>query len=59
MQKEKLKSLNHPHLLKYYKMFHDKNKVLYLIYEYMNNSDLNSLIRAHSILGKRIKEKTI
>ena len=59
MQMEKLKSLNHPHLLKYYKTFQDENQVLYLIYEYMNNSDLNSLIRAHSILDKKVKEETI
>ena len=31
MQMEKLKSLNHPHLLKYYKTFQDENQVLYLI----------------------------
>ena len=57
---EKLKSLNHPHLLKYYKTFKDEDqKNLYLIYEYMNNSDLNSLINAHIILQKPVKEETI
>ena len=58
-QMEKLKSLNHPHLLKYYKTFIDENQILYLIYEYMNNSDLNSLIKAHNILNKDVKEETI
>ena len=59
-QMEKLKSLNHPHLLKYYKTFKDEDgKNLYLIYEYMNNSDLNNLINAHIILQKPIKEETI
>ena len=59
-QMNKLKSLNHPHLLKYYKTFKDENeKNLYLIYEYMNNSDLNSLINAHIILQKPVKEETI
>ena len=59
-QMEKLKSLNHPHLLKYYKTFKDEDqKNLYLIYEYMNNSDLNSLINAHIILQKPVKEETI
>ena len=59
-QMQKLKSLNHPHLLKYYKTFKDENeKNLYLIYEYMNNSDLNSLIKAHIILQKPVKEETI
>ena len=49
-QMEKLKSLNHPHLLKYYKTFKDEDqKNLYLIYEYMNNSDLNSLINVISV----------
>ena len=58
-QMDKLKSLNHPHLLKYYKTFKDENDILYLIYEYMNNSDLNSLIKAHDILNKNVKEETI
>ena len=58
-QMDKLKSLNHPHLLKYYKTFTDENNILYLIYEYMNNSDLNSLIKAHDILNKNVKEETI
>ena len=58
-QMEKLKSIDHPHLLKYYKTFEEENKFIYLIYEYMNNSDLNSLIKAHSILDKHIKEETI
>ena len=57
-QMEMLKSLDHPHLIKYYKTFEEENNI-YLIYEYMNNSDLNSLIKAHVILEKRIKEETI
>ena len=59
-QMKKLTSLNNSHLLKYYKTFEDKdNGILYLIYEYMNNSDLNSLIKAHSILEKHVKEETV
>ena len=58
-QMQMLKSLDHPHLIKYYKTFEEENKYIYLIYEYMNNSDLNSLIKAHSILNKHIKEETI
>ena len=58
-QMERLKTIDHPHLLKYYKTFEEENKYIYLIYEYMNNSDLNSLIKAHSILDKHIKEETI
>ena len=48
---EKLKTLKHPHLLRYYKTFQDNND-LYMIFEYMNNSDLNSFISAHQIIGK-------
>ena len=58
-QMEKLKSLNHPHLLKYYKTFQDDKNNLFLIYDYMNNSDLNSLIKAHCNLGKEVKEETV
>ena len=55
---EKLKALKHPHLLRYYKTFQDNND-LYMIFEYMNNSDLNSFISAHQKLRKKIKEEEI
>ena len=58
-QMEKLKTINHPHLLKYYKTFKDDKNNLYMIYEYMNNSDLNSFISAHQFLEKNIKEEEI
>jgi serine/threonine protein kinase len=58
-QIEKLKTINHPHLLKYYKTFKDDKNNLYMIYEYMNNSDLNSFIKAHQTLEKNIKEEEI
>ena len=58
-QMEKLKSINHPHLLKYYKSFKDDKNNLYMIYEYMNNSDLNSFIDAHQFLEKNINEAEI
>ena len=58
-QMEKLKSLNHSHLLKYYKTFQDTNNNLYLIFDYMDNSDLNSLIKAHCNLKKEVKEETV
>ena len=54
-----LKTINHPHLLKYYNYFKDENNNLYMVYEHMNNSDLNSFIRAHQILGKNVKEEEI
>ena len=55
---EKLKALKHPHLLRYYKTFQDNND-LYMIFEYMNNSDLNSFISAHQKLRKKIEEEEI
>ena len=58
-QMEKLKSLIHPHLIRHYKTFKDENDCLYLIYEFMNNSDIQSFIRAHQVLSKQIKEEEI
>ena len=58
-QMDTLKTINHPHLLKYYNYFKDENNNLYMVYEHMNNSDLNSFIRAHQILGKNVKEEEI
>ena len=58
-QMEKLKSLIHPHLLRYYKTFKDEKDCLYLIYEYMNNADIQSFIKAHQVLEKKIKEEEI
>ena len=53
-----LKQLNNPHIIKYYKTFKDDQN-LYLIMEYMNNSDINGFIKAHQILDKNIKEEVI
>ena len=59
-QMENLIKLDHPHLIKYYKFFKDESQQsIFLIYDYMNNSDLNSLINAHIILQKKVKEETI
>ena len=58
-QMEKLKTINHPHLLEYYKTFKDENNNIYMIYEYMNNSDLNSFIKAHQYLEKNVNEDQI
>ena len=57
-QLEKLKILNHPHILKYHKTFTEDYNV-YLILEYMNNGDLQSFIKAHQILKTKIKEEEI
>ena len=58
-QMEKLKSLIHPHLIRYYKTFKDEKDSLYLIFEYMNNSDIQSFIKSHQELNKKIKEEEI
>ena len=59
-QIEKLKTLNHPHILKYHKSFTDEDDdYLYIITEYMNNGDLQSFIKAHQILKTKIKEEEI
>ena len=58
-QMDKLKTINNPHLLRYYNYFIDENNNLYMVYEYMNNSDLNSFIKAHQILEQDIKEEEI
>ena len=54
----KLIELNNPHIMKYYKTFQDNNN-LYLIMEFMNNSDINGFIKAHQVLDKDIKEEEI
>ena len=58
-QMEKLKNLIHPHIIRYYKTFKDEKNCLYLIYEYMNNADIQSFIKAHQVLEKKIKEEEI
>ena len=54
----KLQQLNNPHVIKYYKTFKDEQN-LYLIMEYMNNSDIFGFIKAHQVLDKNIKEEEI
>ena len=55
----KLGELNNPHIMKYYKTFGDNNNNLYLIMEFMNNSDIYGFIKAHQVLDKIIKEEEI
>ena len=58
-----IKSLNHPNIIKYYHYFHyfskDGNIYLYIIMEYVNNSDIIKYLKAHKELGKRIPESEI
>ena len=57
-QIKNLIGLNNPHLIKYYTYF-IKNGFLFLVMEYMNNSDIDGFRKAHQVLGKNIKEEEI
>lgn len=52
---ESLKCIKHPHIIKYYKYFEEDND-LYLVMEYMNNSDIIGYIQGYQILDKQIPE---
>ena len=54
----KLKNINHPHIIKYHNYFEENNN-LYLIMEYMNNSDILKYIQGYQILNKHIPETEI
>ena len=56
---EKLKDLNNPHILKYHKIIKEDPNNIYLIMEFMNNSDTKGYIKAHQVLDKKIKEEEI
>ena len=53
-----LKNLNFPLITKYFKSIEEGN-CLYIIMEFMNNGDLNGLIKAHKILNKPIEEEKL
>ena len=55
---DKLKSINHPHIIKYFNYFEDNN-FIYVIMEYINNSDILGYIQGYQILGKEIPETEI
>ena len=57
-QIQNLIELNNPHLIKYYTYFF-QNQYLFLVMEYMNNSDIDGFRKAHQVLGKNIKEEEI
>ena len=52
----RLKNLNNPNIIKYYKSFIEDNNNLYIITEYMNNSDLYSFIKTKGFINEEIKE---
>ena len=55
---EKLKAINHPHIIKYYNYFEENNDI-YLIMEYIDNSDLLGYIQGYQILKNQIPETEI
>ena len=54
----KLMPLNNPNIIKYYKTFKDKEN-LYLVMEFMNNSNIKRFIKGYQVLDKNIKEELI
>lgn len=55
---EKLKNINEPNITKYYKYFY-QDKCLYIIYEFMNNIDLNGFFRAYDSSKQPIEINTL
>jgi len=55
---DKLKAINHPHIIKYYNYFEENNN-MYLIMEYINNSDILGYIQGYQVLSKQIPETEI
>ena len=55
---EIIKTLNNPHIIKYYKSFQEGNK-FYIIMEYINNGDIKGYINACKSMNTPIPEKEI
>jgi serine/threonine protein kinase len=53
-----LKNMNNPNITKYFKGFY-QNQSLYIIYEYMNNNDLEGFLDAYISLNKPIETNTL
>ena len=54
---DKLNKLKHPHIIKFYKKFQDKDKnYLYYVMEYVSNGDIKGFIEAHKEFNKHISE---
>ena len=53
-----LQRLNHPNINKYYKSF-SLNNCLYIIMEFMNNSDLDGFIKAHEKFNIPVREEEV
>ena len=52
----KIKNMQHPHIIKYHKVIEEGDS-LYLIMEFMNNSDIKGYIKAHQILNKKSQKR--
>ena len=55
---EMLKKMNHPNVTKYFKYFF-QDQCLYIISEYVNNSDINGLLKAYNSIEKPIEINTL
>jgi serine/threonine protein kinase len=55
---EQLKKLDESNITKYFKYFYQNNK-LYIIYEYINNTDLQGFLKAYKSLEKPIEIKSL
>ena len=55
---ELFKSMNNPNVTKYFKYFY-QDECLYLVSEYVNNSDLNRFLNAYKSLDKPIETNTL
>jgi serine/threonine protein kinase len=53
-----LKNMKNPNTAKYFKGFYE-NQSLYIIYEYMNNNDLEGFLNAYESLDKPIETNTL
>ena len=55
---EMLKKIDHPNVTKYFKYFF-QDQCLYIISEYVNNSDINGLLKAYNSIEKPIEINTL
>ena len=53
-----IKSLDSPHIIKYYNNF-QVDKKMYILMEYINNGDMKGYIAAHQNMGKPIPEEEL
>ena len=55
--KETLTKINHPHIIKYYDIFEEKNN-LYFLMEYID-IDIKDYIESYNLMNKKVPEETI